>query len=85
MSGDAWSGVMNEKQYRQVCEACDSVLLSPNANIETTAIPWLHVIREHPFILEQYKNLFDQPTPLNTIKKYFKDQKNILGWKIRVG
>jgi len=71
---------MNEKQYRQVCEACDSILLSPNANIETTAIPWLHVIREHPYILEQYKNLLDQTTHLNAIKKYFKDGRNNLGW-----
>ncbi len=71
---------MNEKQYRKVCEACDGVLLSPNANIETTAIPWLHVVREHPFFLEQYKPLLGPPTHLNAIKKYVRHGRNVLGW-----
>ncbi|MES2400026.1 MAG: hypothetical protein V4573_08565 [Pseudomonadota bacterium] len=49
---------MNEEQYKQVCEACDSVLLSANANLETIAIPWLHVIREHPSFLKDYEALY---------------------------
>jgi hypothetical protein len=52
---------LNEEQYRQVCEACDSVLLSPDAHLETAAIPWLHVIREHPSFLKDYEDLFDKP------------------------
>ena len=50
---------LNEEQYLQVCEACDSVLLSQDANLATIAIPWLHVIREHPSFLEHYEELFD--------------------------
>jgi len=35
------------------------VLLKSSARIETVAIPWLHVIREHPTFLENYTNLFE--------------------------
>ena len=49
---------MNEEQYKEVCKACDHVLLSQGAKIERVAIPWLHVIREHPVFLENYKNVF---------------------------
>ncbi|MDA1082348.1 MAG: hypothetical protein O2973_11870 [Gemmatimonadetes bacterium] len=45
---------MNENQYTRVCEACDRVLLSPESTTERIAIPWLHVIREHPVLLKHY-------------------------------
>lgn len=51
---------MNEDQYNEVCKACDHVLLSQGAKIERVAISWLHVIREHPVFLENYKNVFIQ-------------------------
>lgn len=35
------------------------MLLESRATIETVAIPWLHVIREHPTFLEKYTNLFE--------------------------
>lgn len=60
---------MNEEQYRQVCEACDSVLLSPDAHLETAAIPWLHVIREHPSFLKDYEDLFDEPSQTSSIRR----------------
>lgn len=49
---------MNENQYRQLCEACDQVLLSQKAEDTTVAIPWLHVIRPHPMFLQHYEEVF---------------------------
>lgn len=51
---------MNEEQYRQVCEACDRVLMSPNSTLERVAIAWLHVLNEHPANLRQYACLFER-------------------------
>ena len=42
---------MSAGQYLALCEACDRVLLAPDATIERVAVPWLHVIREHPVFL----------------------------------
>jgi hypothetical protein len=53
---------VNERQYRQVCEACDQVLLSPDAGDATVAIPWLHVIRPHPMFLRHYEGMFSGPS-----------------------
>lgn len=53
---------LNEAQYRSLCEACDRVLLAPDASIERVAIQWLHIIREHPALLEGYAELF---APIN--------------------
>lgn len=52
---------MNEAQYRELCEACDSLLLSNDVQPETIAVSWLHVIREHPFFLKRYDDLFAVP------------------------
>jgi hypothetical protein len=41
-------------QYLALCEACDRVLLAKDATIERVAVPWLHVIREHPVFLQNY-------------------------------
>ena len=67
---------MNEEQYLQVCEACDRVLMSPDASLETIAIPWLHVIRPHPSFLKDYKDLFGERGQA-TLKKRVRYQ---LGW-----
>ncbi|MCX6237743.1 MAG: hypothetical protein NTY07_09345 [Bacteroidia bacterium] len=53
---------MNENQYKELCVACDRVLLAPDSSIERVAIPWLHVIREHPIVLAKYENLFISAT-----------------------
>lgn len=50
---------MNEEQYSQVCEACDRVLLDPEATLECMSIPWLHLLNEHPTNLSQYERLFE--------------------------
>ena len=50
---------LNESQYLALCAACDSVLAAKDATVERLAIPWLHVIREHPVFLDNYKDVFD--------------------------
>jgi len=52
---------MREEQYRSICKACDGALLAPDATLERVAIPWLHVIREHPFTLTQYYDVIHPP------------------------
>ena len=49
---------MKEDQYHALCEACDRVLLSQDSSFDRVAIPWLHVIREHPEFLKNYEDLF---------------------------
>lgn len=53
------TAIVNEAQFRSLCEACDQVLLAPDSTIERVSIPWLHVIREHPEVLAQYTDVFD--------------------------
>ena len=50
--------MINKKQYIDLCEACNKILLLPDTKNERVAIPWLHVIREHPIILSRYNDLF---------------------------
>jgi hypothetical protein len=72
---------LNEKQYLQVCEVCDSVLLSPQASRETMGIPWLHVIREHPSFLKEYVELFAPSIAwLSFLKSVARLALNVAGW-----
>lgn len=57
---------MTEDQYIELCEACDTVLLAEDSTLERVAIPWLHVIREHPDVLAKYNDVFE---PVNAAKK----------------
>jgi hypothetical protein len=50
---------LNEQQYRLLCDTCDYVLRVPDLTIERVAIPWLHIIREHPVFLASYVDLFE--------------------------
>lgn len=49
---------MNEEQYRRLCDGCDQVLQAPDSTMERIAIPWLHIVREHPVFLAAYEDLF---------------------------
>lgn len=62
---------MTEEKYKLLCLACDSVLLADDARIETIAIPWLHVMREHPIFLRQYEDLFTEKSYQKTLVDYF--------------
>lgn len=74
-AGYSRHAALNEEQYLQVCEACDHVLLASDSTLETVAIPWLHVIREHPSFLKDYEDLFLDLGTTNLKKK----------WRFRLG
>jgi hypothetical protein len=44
---------LNISQYKLLCKTCDSIL-EKNKSIYRVAIPLLHVLKEHPFILKRY-------------------------------
>lgn len=48
---------MNYDDYKLLCKTCDSIL-EKNKSIYRVAIPLLHVLKEHPFILKQYQSIF---------------------------
>ena len=62
---------MTEDQYKKLCEACDYLLLASNSTVERVAIPWLHVIREHPLFLVNYQDLFEVKSRLNLLLDNF--------------
>ena len=77
---------MNEDQYRELCEACDRVLLAPDSTIERVAIPWLHVIREHPVFLTNYADLFEPITRVKAIgRQWFLGLRNKAAWSRQLG
>lgn len=41
----------------ELCAVCDELLLAPDAKLERMAIPWLHVLNEHPSNLARYSSL----------------------------
>lgn len=49
---------LSEKQYHEICNACNELLMATDSTLERVAIPWLHIIREHPIVLARYKELF---------------------------
>jgi hypothetical protein len=44
--------------------------MAGSATIETVAIPWLHVIREHPALLEKYTHIFNALNQTQSIAHY---------------
>jgi len=72
---------LKEEQYRALCAACDEVLLAEDATETSIAIPWLHVIREHPVFLSQYAILGDSPGLISgTVKYVARYVTNTAGW-----
>ena len=77
---------LNEEQYRELCEACDRVLLAPDSTIERLAIPWLHVIREHPVFLNNYVDLFEPAKGVKSIaRQWWRVLRNKAGWLWQLG
>uniref|UniRef100_UPI004048E949 hypothetical protein n=1 Tax=Algoriphagus sp. TaxID=1872435 RepID=UPI004048E949 len=58
---------MEEVQYREICKTCDEILVDDSSGIACTAIPFLHIIREHPVFLSNYKLLFNGVSGFKTI------------------
>ena len=50
--------MLNEKQYKFLCETCDELLQGASTSIERTSNSWLHVLNEHPASLEKYLSVF---------------------------
>lgn len=48
---------LSKAQYSSLCKSCDDIL-NDEPRVERIAIAWLHIIREHPVFLDQYKHLF---------------------------
>ena len=48
---------MTEEQYYCIAHACDNLLQRSDAPLEWIAIPWLHVLNEHPIHLAGYTDL----------------------------
>ena len=48
---------MTEEQYYRIAGACDTLLRRADATLELIAIPWLHMLSEHPVHLAGYTDL----------------------------
>ncbi len=48
---------MDLSDYEKLCSTCDEILLSECSSLDTIAIPWLHVLNEHPTTLKKYDNV----------------------------
>jgi len=75
--------VWTEQRYNQLCEACDSVLLSKGANLNTIAIPWLHVVRPHHVFLKEYDKLFiDKLQVKDYINQLRSELRRFISWHL---
>lgn len=45
---------MNIKFYKKVCKFCDKILLSKKSSIFTHSVTSLHVLKEHPVVMDSY-------------------------------
>ena len=57
---------LQEKQYIDLCDACDKVLISSSKIKECVAIDWLHIVRAHPEFLRKYVSEFEYSSYLAT-------------------
>ena len=51
---------ITKKQYFNICKTCDDILLRRGNNVFQIANSFLHVIREHPNFLKNYKRIFER-------------------------
>ena len=48
---------MTEEQYNRISEVCDRLLRRSDSSLERIAIPFLHILNEHPVYLSRYAGL----------------------------
>jgi len=72
------SDAFNTKNFKEICETCDRVLSKSIEIKEVVAIPYLHVLREHPFWVENYYPIFNY----KNIKHPIKNRRNTILKKI---
>ena len=58
---------MNIRNYKSLCKLCDKILLSKKSTFFTHSITSLHVLKEHPVLLNDYFKF----VKLKKIKKKF--------------
>jgi len=63
---------MTAADFFALSSACDALLLDLSARPERVAIPWLHVLSEHPNNLGLYKQLFRLPSLFETTAGYLR-------------
>lgn len=51
--------MITEEQYYRIAHSCDKLLRHPEATFEWIAIPWLHILTEHPIHLVPYQDLIE--------------------------
>ncbi len=82
---------MTEDQYNLLCNCCDSFLLDQDSDVDSLAIPWLHIMNEHPVNQVKYNSVFADNTSnnliaikslLRTVFDFFKTVKSIDGWHL---
>ena len=62
------------------------MLLAPDSTIERVAIPWLHVIREHPVVLAKYVDLFEPVKGFKAIgHKWWRVFRRMIYWLRQIG
>jgi hypothetical protein len=69
--------MISEKEYHNLCATFNKLLLESDSTLEMVSIPWLHIIREHPIVLEKYKSLF---LPNSCIRNTLNRSFNLLVW-----
>ena len=63
---------MNIYQYQYLCRVADEILLAQDSSHVRVAIPWLHIVREHPFFIKNYEFLFEQKRRYSFILRMIK-------------
>lgn len=64
--------MINENQYRLLCELTDNLLNVDGVKTERVAISMLHVMRAHPIFLLKYEGLFEEiKSGVNFLKSFF--------------
>lgn len=51
---------MTEQEYYRIAGACDRLLRHPDATLEWMAIPWLHVVCQHPVVVAEYEDVVEE-------------------------
>ena len=71
---------MKFENYKALCRSCDDLLTDQNSTRARVAIPWLHIVREHPHFLEQYEYLFNQKGGAVWLSNILLLFRNLSGW-----
>jgi len=62
--------MIDKKKYIEICNCCDFLLKDINSSIQTVSISWLHIIREHPIVLNRYEKLFTYQNAMQKMKSW---------------